>query len=539
MKRTHPFCSGTALIRLRPGISAVVTGALAIVLSSVALPGAAVEGNISPAAIEIDTNANLYPSGAAGLLDWVKDSLTNTDTPALSNSIAIGIMPGLTGVAGGKGHWNGVRIVDAVNANEQDIFLNGGKENDASTWTVGPGSVGSAKYDITQAYLANNQSTLFFGMERGGNNGTTAFDFEFNQAGPNPATPYIPTRTIGDVLFTFEMSGSGSSGSAVPHVFSWNGSTYVERIPVPASLVSSINNADTPAAPWGYVDSKGNWATGNIPRFEFAEASVKISDVFPNFTACSDSVAFVQVRTRSSATDTSDLKDTTKYFQFRFGGPEPIAALNTTCAGQLVFDGSGSKDSGGSTNLSYIWTFTPPAGVSMNGTGITGPDLNGRYHSALMSGVANVSFPTNVGSAQITSTLAVMEGGTCSAGASPQSLTVMRPLAVSIVTKEMSGSTLAVTLTASAPAGVSYQWQRLNAGNWVNISGATASTLSYSSFETDSTPQVLDMTIIGDPYQGRLYQVQIRVHAERTVNGLTCAADSPPVTVKKIIAVDP
>ncbi|HKQ51201.1 MAG TPA: hypothetical protein VJT74_02455 [Pyrinomonadaceae bacterium] len=83
-----------------------------------------------------------------------------------------------TGAVGGKGHWNGVRIVDGIAQGDQDIFMTGGKENDTSTWNVGAGSVGSSKYDITQAYIANNQSTIFFGMERRGNNGTTAFDFE-------------------------------------------------------------------------------------------------------------------------------------------------------------------------------------------------------------------------------------------------------------------------------------------------------------------------------------------------------------------------
>src|SRR5436190_18551150 len=194
---------------------------LSSVLAFAVLPGksqgAAVVGNISPNSIEIDTNANLYPSGAAGFVDWVKDSLTNTDTPSLSNSIAIGIISNVTGVAGGTGHWNGVRIVDPVGGNDVDIFINGGKENDTSTWTVGAGSVGSSKYDITQAYLANNQTSLLFGMERGGNDGSTAFDFEVNQAGPNPAMPYVPTRNVGDVLFTFEMKGSGTSGSAGPH----------------------------------------------------------------------------------------------------------------------------------------------------------------------------------------------------------------------------------------------------------------------------------------------------------------------------------
>ena len=107
---------------------------------------------------------------------------------------------------GGAGHWNGVRIVDGIDGADQDIFLTGGKENDLSTWNIGPGTVGSSKYDITQAYLANNQQSLFFGMERRGNNGTTAFDFEFNVLAPNPATPLVPTRSVGDVLFTFEMN---------------------------------------------------------------------------------------------------------------------------------------------------------------------------------------------------------------------------------------------------------------------------------------------------------------------------------------------
>ena len=45
---------------------------------------------------------------------------------------------------------------------------------------------------------------LFFGMERSGNNGTTAFDFEFNRNAP--VSTYVPSRSVGDVLFTFEMS---------------------------------------------------------------------------------------------------------------------------------------------------------------------------------------------------------------------------------------------------------------------------------------------------------------------------------------------
>jgi hypothetical protein len=495
-----------------------------------------VSGNINPATIEIDADANLYPN-AAGFVDWVKDSAPNTDPATLVDSIATGIIPGVTGATGGSGHWYGVRIVDGIAGSDQDIFLTGGKENDLSTWNVGPGSVGSSKYDITQAYLANNATTLFFGMERRGNNGTTAFDFEFNVNAP-AAGSYVPTRTVGDVLFTFEMQGSGGSGSATPHYYIWDGAQYAEQTPPPASLVSSINNSETAAAPWGYVNSKGEWVLGNLPRFEFAEASVLLSEAFPGFVAC-NSRAFVQVRTRSSSTATSDLKDTTKIFEYIFGGPVPAAAYDTSCLAQFTYTSAGSTDSTGGNNISFLWSFTAPAGVTLSGSGISGPDANGTYSSSLASGTVNVSFPAGVQSATIDAFLTVFEGTECETSTETVAVTVFRPLTVAITQKDSNGTALSVTLHASSNGATSYQWQRLSAGTWVNIAGQTGSTLTYTSFETDATPTVQSFVIDGAGYAGKLYQVQSRVRAFRTQDGEVCDATSAPVTVKKVVAVDP
>jgi hypothetical protein len=77
---------------------------LSLCLLAAAPLRAAVTGNIQPSAIEIDPSANLYPSGAAGLIDWVKDDLPNTDTPSLTNSIATGLIPDVTAAVGGRGH---------------------------------------------------------------------------------------------------------------------------------------------------------------------------------------------------------------------------------------------------------------------------------------------------------------------------------------------------------------------------------------------------------------------------------------------------
>lgn len=398
------------------GISAIVAG-----------PVLAVTGNISPNTIEID--ANLIDNSGGGI-DWIKDSLANTDTPTLINSIATGIEPGVTGATGGTGHWNGVRIVDGIAGDDQDIFRTGGKENDTTTWNVGAGTVGSAKYDVTQAYLANNQANLYFGMERRGNNGTTAFDFEFNQVGT--AGGYVPTRTVGDVLFTFEMQGSGGSGSAVPHYFTWDGSAYVEQS-LPAGVSAVINESSITPEPWGYVNDKGNWVLSpNIPRFQFAEATAPLS-LLPGVNTCGGS-AFTQVRTRSSSTDNSDLKDTTKIFEFLFGG----------------------------------------LSVSASKTG-------------------------------------------------------------------QSAANLTVDVSASPTGLASYQWQkRTGASTWANITSATSATLTYSSFEADDLDGASvvsgGFTVDGDSYVGKVYAVDLRVHATDSAG---CSDDSDPVTVKKIVGVDP
>jgi hypothetical protein len=536
-------------IHLRPRPWLVRTSLALIALLSLASSALAINGSIGSLAIEIDQNANLhpasnFPSGYGGngailnpgaTVDWVQDNLNNVGTNCLSNSVASCNEANVTAAVGGVGHWYGARIVDGIAGNDQDIFLNGGKENDVTTWNVGPGTVGSSKYDATQAYLANNNQTVFFGMERRGNNGTTAFDFEFNRLGTEGT--YVPVRSVGDVLFTFEMQGSGGSGSAVAHVFRWDGSSYVEQTPLPAGLISSINTSVRPSAPWGTVNSHGDWVLSDIDRFEFAEAAAPLSVL--NVNGCGG-FAFVQVRTRSSSSPTSDLKDTTKIFRYVFGGPTARALLSTSCNQDFTYDGSTSTNSnGGTTGLSYSWVFTPTTGVSLSGGGVTGPDSNGAYHSTQITGTVAVSLPSGVNSTVIPAELTVTEGTGCTHTAGPVSITVYRQLAATASKTSADGTALSVTLTGSAATATGLQWQRFDGTNWVNIPNATGTTLTYSSFETDTTPTATTFTIGSDSYTGQLYTVQLRLHAVRNVGGVLCEADSAAVTVKKVRAVDP
>lgn len=355
------------VLHRRQRVVALIAAVL-LLSTGIAAPGvwSSVSGNVDASGIEIDVpdTANLYPgnttkdcanaSFGGGTIDWVKDCAANTDSASLVDSVATGLTPGVTSKAGGTGHWNGVRLVDGIAGAEENIFLTGGKEDDVSTWNVGPGTVGSSKYDATQAYLANNQSDLFFGMERRGNNGTTAFDFEFNQVAPPGGTgTYIPTRTVNDVLLTFELNGSGGSGSASAHYFRWSGSSYVEQA-LPAGTVASINDSTTtPSAPWGHVGTKGIWEGGNLARFEFGEAKVPLS-VLPGVNACGGK-AYVQLRTRSSATDTSDLKDATKIFEYAFPSVSASAAKTGADGASATQTVTVTGSATGATGLSYQW----------------------------------------------------------------------------------------------------------------------------------------------------------------------------------------
>ncbi|HWL36893.1 MAG TPA: hypothetical protein VNQ77_11920 [Frankiaceae bacterium] len=480
-----------------------VAAASLLLVWLIAPDGSAVTGNINPGAIEIEKagkanvvagTANADVFNPAADLDWVKDATANSGTNCLAMSIASCNQAGVTAAAGGTGHWQGVRIVDGISGgNEQDIFLTGGKENDLSSWNVGGGSVGSSKYDATQMYLANNQTDLFFGMERAGNNGTTAFDFEFNRNAPATAGSYVPTRTAGDVLFTFEMQGSGGSGSVTPHFYRYTAGGYTEQA-LPAGTFSSINdNTTTAGEPWGHVNSHGNWVLGNLDRNTFAEAVVNLANVFPGFAVCGDDSAYVQIRTRSSSTDTSDLKDTTKIFNYEFNPPaSPSTQLASTCSQTFTYNSPG-------TASAYDWDFVvsaaqAAAGVTLSGTGVTGPATAGNgdkvYDSALQSGTVSVNLPSGVASASVEVSQTTTNAASCEAGDGPFTVTVYRTLGVTATLAALCDNqfTYASTVTGgNAPYTYAWTFQKNSAadgtGSWstAGTSAAASGTFTASS----------------------------------------------------------
>jgi hypothetical protein len=111
------------------------------------------------------------------------------------------------------------------------------------------------------------------------------------------------------------------------------------------------------------------------------------------------------------------------------------------------------------------------------------------------------------------------------------------------------GSALTVAMNGgtNAPAAdnPTFQWQyRVDGGSWTTLSGKDTEDFTYSTFDTeDTSPAPVTFTLAsgaasGD-YAGKVWVVDLRLHVQRTLNGILCDANSDPVTVKKLTAVDP
>ena len=267
----------------------------------------------------------------------------------------------------------------------------------------------------------------------------------------------------------------------------------------------------------------------DLPRFEFAEAAVPLS-ILPKVNPCGG-FAYVQVRTRSSSTATSDLKDTTKIFRYVFGGPSAVAQVAPNCTLNFSYSAAGSADSSGNTSspsLTYSWTFQRNGAADGSGTW---------SNVGTASGASGTFAAPSAG--RYRALLAVTETAGCSDSAASNEIDVS-PIYATAAKTLADGSALSVTLAGTAPSGADLQWQRLGGAGWADIAGAKSLSLVYSSFEADVaaiTP--FSFSLGSDAYAGKQWVVQLRLRASRAVGAQLCTADSAPVAVKKVTGVDP
>src|SRR6267154_4170701 len=202
-----------------------------------------------------------------------------------------------------------------------DIFGQGSKENDQSTWVCTAGSA-PPKDDLVNEISINGappvtgniavrffpvsgvqKQFLYANWSRLSNNGDAHIDYEFNQADPptNPASPRcapLPRRTPGEFLVSFDTQ----SGGAIINVsaFTWNGTTFV-----PLSVGSQATLWD--AAVNTAASITGLTVTGtNV----FGELALNVSDTIGTIPC--EKVLFVSMKTRASTSLSAELKDRTR-----------------------------------------------------------------------------------------------------------------------------------------------------------------------------------------------------------------------------------
>src|SRR5260370_2526125 len=190
-----------------------------------------------------------------------------------------------------------------------DIFGQGSKENDQSTWVCITGSA-PPKDDVVNeisinvaAPIAGEIAVRFFPVSgvqkqflyadwsRLSNNGAPHIDYEFNQADPSthPASsgcPQLPLRTPGDFLVSFDTQNGGATITV--SAFTWNGTTLV---PLSVGSRGLLWDAAVNTAP----PITGLTATGvNL----FGELALKLSETIGTIPC--HKVLFVSMKTRPS-----------------------------------------------------------------------------------------------------------------------------------------------------------------------------------------------------------------------------------------------
>src|SRR3989475_2393309 len=226
-----------------------------------------------------------------------------------------------------------------------DIFGQGSKENDQSSWVCTTGSA-PPKDDVVNEISVNGAAPiageiafrffpvsgaqkqfLYANWSRLSNNGDAHIDYEFNQADPStspiPGCPQLPVRTRGDFLIAFDTQFGGAVIGV--SAFTWNGTTFV---PLSVGSKGILWDAAVNTAP----SITGLTATGiNL----FGELALNVTDTIGEI-AC-NKILFVAMKTRASTSLSAELKDRTriKPVNFTIFNPAGANASGNAAAAQI------------------------------------------------------------------------------------------------------------------------------------------------------------------------------------------------------------
>jgi hypothetical protein len=255
---------------------------------------------------------------------------------------------------------NRVTGLDKFADKTDNSFGQGTKEDDPNV-TIVTGSIPPNKNDLTRFYVAseftNNSNYLYLAWERLVNIGSANLDLELNQ---NPTTgftgsttgPITLNRTAGDILITFDFSGSGTPTLGL---LKWVTTGATSQCFSANALPCWGNRVNLSAA--GFAEGAVNTGTiaepiagGTLTAGLFGEAAVNLTGagVFPPGTCEAFGSTFL--KSRSSSSFPAEIKD--------FVAPQPVNIAN---CGQINII-KHSDPRGQNQNFGYTSTIPATAG---------------------------------------------------------------------------------------------------------------------------------------------------------------------------------
>jgi hypothetical protein len=347
--------------------------------------------------------------------------------------------------------------IDNPSGSGDNAFGQGAKEDNAAV-TVVDGSIPPNKNDLTRFYeaselAANNHNYLYLGWERTVNIGNANLDFEINQnktAGFTGTTtgPVTLNRTAGDLLVTYDFSGSGTptlglnfwltaaAGNTAGQCFSSN------ALPCWGKHVNLGGNAEGAVNTGNVIDPLQNPAA-TLSAGLFGETAIDLTaaGVFPPGTCEAFGSAFV--KSRSSSSFGAELKD--------FIAP---VAVNVSNCGTITIH---KVTENGDSSFGYTTT----GGLSPSTFNLS----NGGTQTYTGVPAGSSSVTENLTTAQVT------------AGWTFKSLVCQNGNGASTTT---SGSTVNITMTAGGTVDCTYT-------NHINLSPTIATTLSATTANIGDT----------------------------------------------------
>jgi hypothetical protein len=261
---------------------------------------------------------------------------------------------------------NRVTGLDKFADKTDNSFGQGTKEDDPNV-TIVTGSIPPNKNDLTRFYVAseftNNSNYLYLAWERLVNIGSANLDLELNQ---NPTTgftgsttgPITLNRTAGDILITFDFSGSGTPTLGL---LKWVTTGATSQCFSANALPCWGNRVNLSAA--GFAEGAVNTGTiaepiagGTLTAGLFGEAAVNLTGagVFPPGTCEAFGSTFL--KSRSSSSFPAEIKD--------FVAPQPVNIAN---CGQINII-KHSDPRGQNQNFGYTSTIPATAGCTLDAT---------------------------------------------------------------------------------------------------------------------------------------------------------------------------